>query len=236
MATVTIEVDGGAHSESIAVPLIQDFQNPENYFGIGFTANSGGYYGLGSQMFPGFFSNEVLMAAVSGVSPNTGNRDTRGVTGGIVLTNITGLSHVYKVTFNLNDAANFASTATRGDTAHTASGPAGTSYESVAGSALYAAQIDGVTIATLLDDPQSFALQPTTSIAANADFGGPLANPTFPGGPLVDDISIVWEFELGSLAQASFNSDFYVVVPEPSSWGLLVAGMFAIACWRRRSR
>jgi len=238
IATVTIDVDNGLHVEVIQVFLNQDFQNPENYFGLGFSFNNGGFYGLGAQFSPGVFSNQTTVAAISGVSGITGNRDTRAIIPGMGITNISGQQREYRVTFTLTDAANFATSLTRGVTEQTASGPGGTSYGSIGNGALYVAQIDGNDFMPLLPGPQSFNLQPSQSINASDDFGGPVANPTEPGGAVNNSVGIAWRFTLDPDATASFNSNFYAVVPEPSSILLMGFGIMALAWsgYRQRRR
>jgi len=231
IVTVTIDVDSGLHTEIIPVFLNQDFQHPENYFGLGFSTNNGGFYGIGAQFSPGVFSNQTTVAAISGVSAITGNRDTRAIIPGMGITNTSAQQHEYRVTFTLTDAANFAASLTRGITAQTASGPGGTAYGSIGNGALYVAQIDGTDFKELLPGPQSFNLQPSTSIGADDNFGGPTASPTESGGPVNNSVGIAWRFTLDPDATASFNSNFYAVVPEPSSLSLIGLG-FLVFAWR----
>lgn len=236
IASVTIDVDGGLHSEVIPVILNQDPQNPENYFGLGFSTNNGGFYGVGAEVFPGVFTNQVITAAVSGVSALTGGRDTRAIIPAMGITNTSLVQREFRITFTLTDTTNFAAALTRGVTEQTASGPTGTEYASVPGSALYTALIDGADHKELLPHAQSFALQPTVSINANDSFGGPVAAPTEPSGPINNSIGIEWHFTLDPEATASFNSNFYAVVPEPSALALAILGGGALGLvgWRRR--
>lgn len=237
VASVTIDVDNGQHTEVIPVSLNQDFQNPENYFGLGFSTNNGGYYGLGAQLLPGQFTNQLTLAAISGITGITGNRDTRAIIPGMGITNTSLQQHEYRVTFTLTDPANFLASLTRGVTEQTASGPNGTTYGSIGNGALYVSQIDGNNFMPLLLGPQSFNLQPSTSINADDNFGGPAASPTEPGGAVNNSIGIAWRFTLDPDATASFNSNFYAVVPEPSSVLLMSAGIFVLGfCGYRRQQ
>lgn len=237
VASVTIDVDNGLHTEVIPVFLNQDFQNPENYFGLGFSTNGGGYYGLGAELLPGQFTNQLTMAAISGISGITGNRDTRAIIPGMGITNTSTQQHEYRVTFTLTDPANFLASVTRGVTAQTASGPNGTTYGSIGNGALYVGQIDGNDFMPLLPGPQSFSLQPSLSINADDNFGGPAANPTEPGGPVNNSVGIAWRFTLDPDATASFNSNFYAVVPEPSSILMMGVGMVVLGlCGYRRQQ
>jgi hypothetical protein len=109
----------------------------------------------------------------------------------------------------------------------------GATVASTAGVAIYQAQIDGTTVATLQNDP--FSLTTTTSTAATANFG-----PTVNAVPVNANIGIQLRFSLTPGDTAAILSRFDVVeIPEPASAAaacvgtmLVMTGTFA----RRRRR
>ena len=96
----------------------------------------------------------------------------------------------------------------------------GATLATVGGQALYGAQIDGATVATLLNDPFLLIALGLGSNTASASFG-PLLN----GVPVTSYIGIQLRFSLTPGDSASFLSRFDVVesVPDVSSSAALVA-------------
>ena len=108
----------------------------------------------------------------------------------------------------------------------------GATVASVSPTAIYQAQIDGVTVATLQNHP--FGLSTTQSTSASATFG-----PTANAVPVTSNIGIQLRFSLTAGDTASILSRFDVTeIPEPASavacagTMLVVSGAFA----RRRRR
>jgi hypothetical protein len=93
---------------------------------------------------------------------------------------------------------------------------------SVSPTAIYQAQIDGTTVATLQNHP--FALTTSTSNSASAAFG-----PTLNGIPVTSNIGIQLRFSLTAGDTASILSRFDVTaIPEPTS-AACVGGMLMLA-------
>jgi hypothetical protein len=61
-----------------------------------------------------------------------------------------------------------------------------------------------------------------------------LPGPTIPGGAANSTIGILHRFNLTAGDQATFNSTFQVVLPEPGSFALLALGLGSLALLRRR--
>ena len=111
----------------------------------------------------------------------------------------------------------------------------GATVATVGGQALYAAQIDGATVATLLNDPFSVIAPDFGSNTASAAFG-----PFLNGVPVTSHIGIQLRFSLTPGDSASFLSRFDVVesVPDASSSAALVviALPFVVAMTARSRR
>jgi hypothetical protein len=111
-------------------------------------------------------------------------------------------------------------------------GANGATVASVSPTAIYQAQIDFVTVATMQNDP--FSLTTTTSTASSATFG-PIAS----GVPVTSNMGIQLRFSLTAGDTAAILSRFDVtVIPEPASAAvcagtmLMLSGTFS----RRRRR
>jgi hypothetical protein len=107
----------------------------------------------------------------------------------------------------------------------------GATVATVPGTAIYQAQIDGVTVATLQNDP--FSLTTTTSTASSASFG-----PTANAVPVNTNIGIQLRFSLTAGDTAAILSRFDVV-PEPASAAAACVGTMLVLSGtisRRRRR
>jgi hypothetical protein len=115
-------------------------------------------------------------------------------------------------------------------------GGTGASLDTVAGSALYTALIDGVVADTLYAHPFSATVVgnfQSTDIP-DADFGTPI--PSQAGPAALTDIAIQLKFKLSPGDSASFTSVFVVEpVPEPTAITLLGLGGLALLARRRRA-
>lgn len=111
----------------------------------------------------------------------------------------------------------------------------GVTVATAAGSAFYTALIDGSSVQTLYDDPQSFSAGAflSTNIPSLA-FGTPI--PSQAGPPALASIAIQLDFTLTAGDSATFSSVFVVEpVPEPALGGLLLsAGLLLVARHRTR--
>jgi hypothetical protein len=98
---------------------------------------------------------------------------------------------------------------------------------------MYTALIDGSPWQTLYNDPQSFSAAGFGGgTIPYVEFGGPI--PSLPGPAVLSTIGIVLDFTLTAGDQASFTSNFVVLVPEPRLALLLVPALLALGL--RRSR
>jgi hypothetical protein len=97
----------------------------------------------------------------------------------------------------------------------------------------YSGTIDGANALDLLF-PFSITAPPPGFASESAGLPGP----TIPDGPIAAFIGITHRFNLTSLDNATFNSTFQVVVPEPSSMVLAGLGVLGLLCcvWRRRRK
>src|SRR6185295_15130256 len=101
----------------------------------------------------------------------------------------------------------------------------------VPGSPIYAAQIDGLTVRTLQNNPFSLST-PQDAGGASASFGYELNNTA-----VTSSMGIALTFQLTPGATAAIISDFEIkAIPEPGTLTLLLVGG-SILIWRcRRSR
>src|SRR5688500_9427563 len=108
-------------------------------------------------------------------------------------------------------------------------GSNGATVASVPGTPIYQAQIDGVTVATMQNDP--FSLTTTQSTASSATFG-PIASAV----PVTSNMGIQLRFSLTAGDTAAILSRFDVV-PEPSSAAACVGTMLVLSgTFSRRRR
>ena len=104
--------------------------------------------------------------------------------------------------------------------------------KNIAGRAGYSGSLDGVDVLDLLD-PFS-ATVPFMGGTAFATETDGLPGPTIPGGAVTDTIGITHRFNLTSGDNATFNSTFLVVTPEPSTALLTGLGILGLAFARQR--
>ena len=108
----------------------------------------------------------------------------------------------------------------------------GATVATFGGQALYQAQIDLVTVATLQNDPFSVTAPAGGSNTASEAFG-----PTASGIPVTSSIGIQLRFSLTPGDTAAILSRFDVVIPEPTSVALIGIGLaLAPGMARRLSR
>jgi hypothetical protein len=100
----------------------------------------------------------------------------------------------------------------------------GATVATVSGQALYQAQIDLTTVASLQSHPFSVTAPVGGSITASASFG-----PTANGVPVTSSIGIQLRFSLTPGDTAAILSRFDVVVPEPTSAALIGAALALVA-------
>lgn len=107
----------------------------------------------------------------------------------------------------------------------------GATVATAAGFPIYAAQIDFVTVATLLDDPTSIVMVGSGPPANASDVFGPVVH----AGAVTANIGIQLRFSLTAGDTASILSRFDVVaIPEPATVGVLLLG--GVALLRRPMR
>jgi len=110
----------------------------------------------------------------------------------------------------------------------------GATIAAPAGSALYTAQIDGVSGQSLYAAPASVSAGNFLSAnIASASFGSPI--PSLPGPAALVSIGIQLDFTLTGHDSASFTSNHVVVesVPEPQTGALVAVGLLLVAKRRR---
>lgn len=159
------------------------------------------------------------------------------VSGTTAVTNSSGLTKHFTMIFTLLLAAPVTPSSVIGGSMQggaTDNTGNGVTLASFGGSSLYAAQIDGTTVQTLYNDPQSFSAGNFLSVnVPQASFGTPI--PSQPSVAALNSIGIVFDFTLTPGDSASFTGVF-VAVPEPGTvllLGMGVAGL-ALAAGRRR--
>lgn len=163
------------------------------------------------------------------------------VSGTVAMTNNSGVTQQYTLLFTLPVGPIGPSSLTSGSIQGgvTDDNGDGATVAAPAGSSLYAALIDGLTMSpfqTLY--PASYSASATAFDSATvpvASFGFP-SPPSLPGPAVASSIGIRLDFTLTPGDSASFTSNFVVEpVPEPAT-GLLLGGGLAVLGIRRRKR
>jgi hypothetical protein len=159
------------------------------------------------------------------------------VSGTVAVTNNSSVLSHYTMIFTLNIAAPVTPSSVIGGSMQggaTDNNGDGVTLATFAGNAFYAAQIDGSTVQTLYDDPQSFSAGNYLSLnVPQLTFGTP--TPSQAGPAANSTIGIIFDFTLTPGDSATFTGNFVVEpVPEPGTVLLLGLGLIGLAASRRR--
>jgi hypothetical protein len=154
----------------------------------------------------------------------------------ILVTNTTTTTQIFSAFVGLPTTfagPNIISGTVRTDVIDGSSPAAGATVATVASTPIYAAQIDGVTVATLQNHSFSVVAPPANTASSAASFG-PVVNAV----PVTSNIGIQLRFSLTAGDTASILSRFDVVaIPEPTTLalgGVVFLGLVAAGSLRRR--
>ena len=160
-----------------------------------------------------------------------------------VVTGVTGVTNLFSTTqqftliFTLPVAPIPGSTLTGGSFRGTVTDNDGNgaTISTVAGSALYTAQLDGANWQSLYPHNIAIAAPAFGSQAITTQsFGSPI--PSLPGPGVASSIGIRLDFNLTAFDSASFTSNHVVIAPEPQTAALVAIGLALIAMRRRHQK
>jgi hypothetical protein len=106
-------------------------------------------------------------------------------------------------------------------------------FNDTGGNPAYTGTIDGSGTLNMLASLSLIPLFPGDTTPSASEVQG-LPGPTIPGPAANNTIGILHRFNLSANDQATFNSTFQVVIPEPSTFALLTLGVVGLTTARRR--